>query len=145
MSTWTGLFGEKEPTGTYYLISVFIIVILLALFLAWMLWQLSNKVAGQMTAAKTDETRISSEVPHLILAGVGLLLMVPALLELPNHIWYAYLEISGYPEKTDGLSLKTVFSIMAVLGEIIIGLTLVVKTSAWHGILLRLRTAGTEK
>lgn len=145
ISTWTELLGDKEPTGMPYLIAIFIMVIVLAILLSWAIWKLSNKVAGDMTAGESDETRLSSEVTHIILAGIGLLLLVPALLELPNYIWYAYVEVSGYPEKTDGLSLKTVFSTMAVLGEIIIGLTLLVKTSAWRGILLHLRTAGAEK
>lgn len=122
------------------LITVFSVFLLVMLAIA--IWKLSTNVVRNTTTVDNKPASALSE--EFILSIVGLYLIFEGLTRFSFSSMSTYFNVISSTDSDDLLTQNMLYLVVYTI-QIIIGLTLVVKSRAWASLLKRLREAGLNE
>jgi hypothetical protein len=111
----------------------------LLVFLAIFLWKLANNIVTK-SSAQVDASENSEIDANFLISLLGLYLIFDGLLR------FGYVCTSAFMQTQDGgeLSLQTKAYVLGYLIQVIIGITLVIKSHGWVGVIRWLQRAGLK-
>lgn len=115
--------------------------IVIGLAAAFLIWQLANRAMERTTHEAEDKTL--SGLEPAILAALGLFLLIDAIVSFSYLSSSAYMQYMG--SEPSEIALQTKAQLSAYGLQVVIGISLILRSEGWERLLRNARTAGLSK
>jgi|GEM_PF-5376277 len=139
-----GLGGQAYLTpdsAWFWGVGAFAVVLLVVL--AVVLWRLATRFVGPAPAASGDGPSMTVDEPF-VLSVLGLYLAFKGLLQIAFLAIGAYSALGPTGPLEHGLKAQTIAYMLGYLVQLLLGLTLILRSHGWAALLRRLREAGLK-